>query len=98
MPQTLAVSKELPSMSAVEKQFHLTYATDDRFFREWFESLPDLTEHDLSAIAHLQQRFLEHRNRGALPEGTVVDTPTSKESGILGSTNDLKIHYPCGNA
>lgn len=71
MTQTLAISKELTSMAAVQERFNLTYATSDRFFTEWFENLPDLTTADQTALAHLQQRFFEHRNRGSLPEGTV---------------------------
>lgn len=70
MAQTLAISKELTSMAAVQERFNLTYATDDRFFIEWLD-LPALTDVDQSAIAHLQQRFYEHRDRGSLPEGTV---------------------------
>lgn len=71
MVQTLAISKELTSMAAVQERFNLVYATDDRFFTEWFEQLPPLTEGDRATLAHLQQRFFEHRNRGSLPEGTV---------------------------
>jgi hypothetical protein len=71
MAQTLAISKELTSMAAVQERFGLTYATDDRFFREWFENLPSLTDVDHATLAHLQLRFFEHRNRGSLPEGTV---------------------------
>lgn len=71
MLQTLAISKELITMAAVEERFHLTYTTDSSFFPEWCEDLPPLTEGDRTALEHLQHRFLEHRNRGSLPEGTV---------------------------
>lgn len=71
MVQTLAISKELTSMAAVQERFDLRYATDDRFFTEWFEDLPVLTEGDRTTLAYLQQRFFEHRHRGSLPEGTV---------------------------
>ena len=71
MAQTLAISKALTSMAAVQERFGLTYATDDRFFIEWFEPLPSLTDTDHTALDQLQQRFFEHRNRGSLPEGNV---------------------------
>lgn len=71
MAQTLAISKELTSMAAVQERFNLTYATGDRFFTEWFENLPALTNADQATLTHLQQRFFEHRDRGSLPEGTV---------------------------
>lgn len=71
MTQTLAISKQLTTMAAVEARFHLAYATDAQFFTEWHMSLPDLSESDRLTLAHIQERFLEHRHRGFLPEGTV---------------------------
>jgi hypothetical protein len=71
MAQTLAISKEFTSLSAVAERFNLTYATDQDFFTEWFEALPPLSEADQVTLQHIQQRFLEHRNRGFLAEGTV---------------------------
>jgi predicted type IV restriction endonuclease len=71
MVQTLAISKALITMAAVEERFNLTYSTDPAFFPEWDEALPQLPDRDRATLAHLQQRFLDHRNRGALPEGTV---------------------------
>jgi predicted type IV restriction endonuclease len=71
MVQTLAISKEFTSLSAVAERFNLAYATDKEFFTEWFEALPSLSETDRATLTHIQQRFLEHRNRGFLAEGTV---------------------------
>ena len=71
MAQTLAISKEFTSLSAVAERFNLTHATDQDFFTEWFEALPSLSEADQTTLQHIQQRFLEHRNRGFLAEGTV---------------------------
>ena len=71
MAQTLAISKEFISMAAVEERFHLSYTTDDRFFKEWFEDLPPVTDAEQKTLAYLQQRFFEHRDRRSLPEGTV---------------------------
>lgn len=71
MTQALAISKQLTTMAAVEERFHLAYATDAKFFIEWQEPLPALSESEQIALAHIQERFLEHRQRGFLPEGTV---------------------------
>jgi hypothetical protein len=71
MVQSLSISKQLTTIAAVQERFEVTYATDDRFFPEWLENLPGLTEAEIQTLDRLQQRFFEHRNRSSLPEGTV---------------------------
>ncbi len=71
MAQTLAISKAMTTMAQVQDRFPIEYATDADFFPEWTQGLPVLTEADRIQIIHIQQRFIEHRNRGSLPEGTV---------------------------
>lgn len=71
MVQTLAISKAMTSMAEVQSRFAIDYATSPTFFPEWQQDLPTLTEADYTQIAHIQQRFIQHRDRGSLPEGTV---------------------------
>jgi Type I restriction enzyme R protein N terminus (HSDR_N) len=71
MVQTLAISKAMTSMAEVQARFGLDYATDPTFFLEWQQNLPLLTAADRTQLAHIQQRFIQHRDRGSLPEGTV---------------------------
>jgi Type I restriction enzyme R protein N terminus (HSDR_N) len=79
MVQTLAISKAMTSMAQVQARFALDYAIDPAFFPEWQQNLPALTEGDHRQLAHIQKRFIEHRDglqpvadhRGSLPEGTV---------------------------
>jgi Type I restriction enzyme R protein N terminus (HSDR_N) len=71
MVQTLAISKAMTSMAEVQARFPIDYATDPAFFREWQQDLPSLTDADRSQLSHIQQRFIQHRDRGSLPEGTV---------------------------
>jgi hypothetical protein len=63
--------KRVHSLAAVAERFNLAYATDKEFSTEWFEALPSLSQADRATLQHIQQRFLEHRNRGFLAEGTV---------------------------
>jgi hypothetical protein len=49
----------------------IDYATDPAFFLEWQQDFPLLSDTDRAQLAHIQQRFIEHRDRGSLPEGTV---------------------------
>jgi Type I restriction enzyme R protein N terminus (HSDR_N) len=71
MVQTLAISKAMTSMAEVQARFAIDYATDPAFFLEWQQDLPSLTDADRSQLSHIQQRFIQHRDRGSLPEGTV---------------------------
>jgi Type I restriction enzyme R protein N terminus (HSDR_N) len=71
MVQTLAISKAMTSMAEVQARFPIDYATDPAFFLEWQQNLPSLTDVELAQLAHIQQRFIQHRDRSSLPEGTV---------------------------
>lgn len=71
MAQALAISKAMTTMAQVQARFPIEYATDADFFLEWTQDLPVLTEADRIQIDYIQQRFIEHRDRGSLPEGTV---------------------------
>jgi hypothetical protein len=71
MVQSLATSKTITIMAQVQARFAIDYATDPTFFREWQQDLPALTDAERSQLAHIQRRFIEHRDRGSLPEGTV---------------------------
>lgn len=71
MVQTLAISKAVESLSLVEAKFNLVQNSDDRFFVEWYEDLPSLSDAEKMTLDHYKQRFLEHRYRGNLSEGAV---------------------------
>jgi hypothetical protein len=69
--QTLAIGKAIDSLSLVEAEFNLLQSLDDRFFIEWYEDLPELTDAEKALLDHYRQRFLAHLHRGNLSEGTV---------------------------
>ena len=69
MPQTLAVRSSVTSLKQVEELFNLV--AKDGVFQEWFVGLPELSTHEQNEVDHLQQRFLVHRDRGQLTEGSV---------------------------
>ncbi|MGG6268834.1 type I restriction endonuclease subunit R [Leptolyngbya sp. AN03gr2] len=71
MTQTYAISQAIESLSQVEEKFNLVQSLDDAFFVEWFENLPMLTDAEKATLDHYKQRFLAHRRRGELSEGTV---------------------------
>jgi hypothetical protein len=61
----------MTTLEQVRSRFPIAYATDPNFFPEWKQDLPALTDLEQSQLSHIQRRFLEHRDRGSLPEGTV---------------------------
>lgn len=61
----------MTNMEQLRSRFSIDYATDENFFPEWKNDLLALTELERSQLLHIQRRFLEHRDRGSLPEGTV---------------------------
>jgi hypothetical protein len=71
MPKTLAISKALTSMAEVEARFAIGYTHHPDFFSEWQTDLPTLSPTEQSQLASIQQRFIEHRHRRSLPEGTI---------------------------
>ena len=71
MAQTFAISKAVESLSQVREKFKLVASSDPQFFTEWCENLPKLTDAEKSTLDHFKQRFLAHRDRGELAEGTV---------------------------
>jgi hypothetical protein len=71
MVQTFAISQAVASLNLVEQQFNLVQSSDDTFFTESDQDLPELTEIEKETLDHYKQRFLAHRYRGNLAEGTV---------------------------
>ncbi len=71
MPQTLAISKALTSMAEVEARFAIGYTRQADFFTEWLTELPTLSVTEQAQLTAIQQRFIEHRHRRSLPEGTI---------------------------
>lgn len=71
MVQTFAIGKAVDSLSLVEAKFNLVQSPDDRFFVEWYEDLPELSDAEKTVLDRYKQRFLAHRYQGNLSEGTV---------------------------
>jgi hypothetical protein len=71
MIQTLAIRQTFESISQVREAFGLTTSSNEQFFAEWYQNLPELTDAEKRTLDHYKQRFLAHRDRGELAEGTV---------------------------
>ncbi|MGK7874598.1 MAG: type I restriction endonuclease subunit R [Xenococcaceae cyanobacterium] len=71
MAQALAISKRIISMEQLQQRFPLVQADNDQFFTEWHQDLPELTDEEKAILDKYYRRYLRHRNRKELSEGTV---------------------------
>jgi predicted type IV restriction endonuclease len=68
---TLAISKHILNLYDVETIFHAEAAKSDRFFTEWHEHLPTLSESEKRHCDRIKERYLYHRHHGQISEGLV---------------------------
>jgi hypothetical protein len=86
MVSTQAITDKIKSFSDLEKRCNLRQASDDQFFREWVEDLPELREQEQLGVARIKRRYDYHRVDGLLLEGTVnliVISPLLEVAGFL---------------
>lgn len=71
MVQSLAVTKAITSLSEAHEKFKLSRNNDPRFFTEWFENLPELTESEKAGLNRYRDRYFYYAEDGAITEGTI---------------------------
>ena len=71
MVKTIAIGDNITTLAQVEEKFNLTEASDERFFTEWFEGLPEISEPEKEILNRIKDRYLYHRKTGPLAEGAV---------------------------
>jgi hypothetical protein len=69
--QSLAISKNILTMAAVQQRFGLVPSSDPQFFSEWVSNLPELDPAEIDALDRIKARFDRHRNQGPLAEGVI---------------------------
>jgi hypothetical protein len=70
MVQT-AITQSIKTLNDVHAKFNLRRTEDEQFFTEWFESLPELTQQEKTALDQIRYRYRYHRADGLLAEGAV---------------------------
>ncbi len=86
MVTTLGIRENIKSFNDLQAKFDLTQAEDERFFLEWEEDLPEITDADKQALDRLRERYVYHRSASPLLEGTVnliVVSPLLEIAGFL---------------
>lgn len=71
MAQTKPISKTIVNLLALRERFNLTPTTNEQFSSEFTKDLPELTDSEMAALDQVRNRFLRHRERGSLAEGTI---------------------------
>ena len=71
MVQTKPISKTIASLLDLRERFNLTPTTNEKFSSEFTQDLPELTDTETTTLQQIRNRFLRHRERGSLAEGTI---------------------------
>lgn len=71
MVQTKAISKTISSLFDLRERFNLNPTTNEQFSSEFTQELPDLTDSEIATLDQIRNRFIRHRERGSLAEGTI---------------------------
>lgn len=71
MVQTKPISKTITSLLDLRERFNLTPTTNEQFSSEFRQDLPELTDSEMATLDQIRNRFLRHRERGSLAEGTI---------------------------
>jgi len=67
---TIAVTQAITSLNEAHDRLHLSPATDEAFFTEWQDGLPELTAAEVAELTHLKDRYLYYVETGEISEGT----------------------------
>ncbi len=97
MVTTLAISKYVNSLLEVETKFSVQQSLSDRFFSEWYEDLPELTEVEKERCDLLKERYLYHRHHGHISEGLVNQiaiAPLLEMASFYDPPFDIRAEYP----
>ena len=71
MVRTKPISKTITSLDNLEEIFNLRPTENEQFFSEWHQDLPELTDTETTTLDQIRNRFLRHRRRSFLAEGTI---------------------------
>ena len=71
MVQAKPISKTITSLDDLEERFNLFSTENEQLFPEWNQDLPELTDTEITTLDQIKNRFLRHRKRGSLAEGTI---------------------------
>jgi hypothetical protein len=71
MVQTKPISKTITSLLDLRERFNLTPTTNEQFSSEFTQNLPELTDTEIATLDQIKTRFIRHRERGSLAEGTI---------------------------
>lgn len=72
MVQIKAITEAITNLTEAENRFTLVRSENERFFPEWNQDLPEITDVEKASLDVIRRRYLYHRAAGDLLEGTVI--------------------------
>jgi hypothetical protein len=97
MTATFAISKHCNSIAEVRTRFTVELASDESFFTEWHEDLPDLTETEKERCDRIKHQYLYHRDNGNIAEGLINQiaiAPLLEMAKFYDPPFDIRAEYP----
>mgnify|MGYP006420991129 CR=1 FL=1 len=93
------VREAIATLNDLQQRLGLVQTENDRFFPEWTDNLPSLTDPEQASIDRLKQRYDYHRTDGLLLEGTINLVVTAPLLELLGFIDPpFRIKSPHGIA
>lgn len=70
MVTTIAVTQAITTLREAHERFNLCRVTNEHFFLEWQDNLPELTTQEITTLTQLKNRYLYYLEEGEISEGT----------------------------
>lgn len=83
-----AITDAIKTLADAENRFQLRRAEDERFFTEWYENLPEISDPQKNELDLIRRRYIYHLTDGSLTEGTVallMGSPLLEKAGFYDS-------------
>jgi hypothetical protein len=71
MATTVSIGQAIQSLNDLQTRFNLSQTQSDRFFSEWYEDLPELSDRERESLKRIKHRYDYHQASEPLLEGTV---------------------------
>ncbi|WP_224412332.1 hypothetical protein [Oscillatoria salina] len=94
MVTSVAVTETIKTWNDLEERFNLCQTDSDRFFSEWIDDLPELSEAEQVGVNRIKRRYDYHRSDRLLLEGTVNFIRTCRFSRPTISDSLSSKYYP----
>jgi hypothetical protein len=93
MVAAIGVTKAITNLNQAHQKLGLALTQNPRFFQEWCDDLPVLSQAEMDGLDRLKKRYLGYADEGAITEGTVnliLLSPLLELLGLIDSPYKLR--------